>query len=318
MNVQSYPLSISVYKGEGRILMIPYIKHKLGGYSVNAEWFVSMPDTEESSNVGRAVLSAVEFIKSSPPSVLTPKEREMNAAWKKNTKYKSRVSFWKNNHHALINIWEDGQYNIYSQQRSEKRRDMYSDIIQKITLPANVGTEEIGQAVLDVLEASEAYYRDHKETDGWRKKTLELSDGSGMTVTCPKDRHFEDCDDCGAAEIYQCYEYHTQEGSESSAEFFFGMAPELNCSLKETEVHTSWEDVYGKTEFFEMKEADHGIFRLRAEMRNKGCHKISYFLQMSEDLLLECGMEVHQPGRRKKLDEKLAGLFEEFAMGCSF
>lgn len=61
MMVHSYPLLISLYKGEG-------------------------------------VKSALDYIINSPLSSLTPKERKENAAWKKNTKYRSRVAFWENNH----------------------------------------------------------------------------------------------------------------------------------------------------------------------------------------------------------------------------
>ena len=303
---------INMYKGEGRILVIPVIGCK------TADWYVRMPDTEGSREVGQAVLDAVAFIGKKALFTEIQEKREEIAAWKRNTKYKSWISFWKNNHHVQIQVLEDGQYNIYSLKKSEKRQGLYTECIKKIYLPANADVEEIGKTVIDVLEASEAYYQDHKEPKAWRRKTVELMDGTNLTVTVPKDRHFEDCEDCNVAEIYQCYEYHTQEGSESSAEFFVGMAAELDCSLTSADVLAAWEDIYGKADFFEMKEADHGIFKFRAEMRNKDCHKISCFLQTAEDLLLECGMQVHQPNRRKKLDEKLVALFEEFAFSCSF
>ncbi len=302
---------INVHKGEGRILVIPVIGCK------DANWFVSMADTEGCLEVGRAVLNALALIKNSSISHENSKERDMTPAWRKNTKYKSWVSFWKHNHYVQVKVLEDGQYNIYSLKRSEERQGLYTECIKDVYLPADADVEEIGRTVIDVLEASEAYYQDHKESKAWRRKTVELMDGTNLTVTVPKDRHFEDCEDCNVAEIYQCYEYHTQEGSESLAEFFVGMAAELDCSLASADVLASWEDIYGKADIFEMKEADYGIFKFRAEMRNKDCHKISCFLQTAEDLLLECGMQVHQPNRRKKLDEKLVALFEEFALGCS-
>ena len=78
----------------------------------------------------------------------------------------------------------------------------------------------------------------------------------------------------------------------------------------------TWEEFYGKADFFEMQEGDYGIFKLRIEMKNKHTHKISYLLRQDEDLLLECGMDVHQPNRRKKLDENLIELFKEFVLSC--
>lgn len=312
MSAQPYSVLININKGEGRILMIPVIGCK------DADWVVSMPDTEGCLEVGRAVLDAIAFIRKQALSAETQEKRAEIAAWKKNTKYKSWISFWKHNHYGRIETLGDGQYNIYSLKRSEERQGCYTECIKDVYLPADADVEEIGRTVIDVLEASEAYYQDHKETEAWRRKAVELADGTSLTITYPKDRHFEDCEDCNVAEIYQCYEYHTQEGSESSAEFFVGMAAELDCSLEEENVASTWERIYGKADSFEMKAISHGIYKFRAEMRNKDCHKISYFLQTAEDLLLECGMQIHQPNRRRKLDEKLAALFEEFASGCSF
>ncbi|MCM1553089.1 MAG: hypothetical protein NC092_10400 [Butyrivibrio sp.] len=178
--------------------------------------------------------------------------------------------------------------------------------------------EKLGQAVIDVLEASEEFYKDHKETDAWRRQVIELLDDSKLTITYPKDSHFQDYEDCNSAEIYQCFSYLTQDGAESSADFFVAMAAELDCCLERSHVESVWERIFGKADFFEMKEVSHGIFKLRIEMRNKDSHKISYILQTDEDLLLECGMQVHKPNKRKKLDGKLTELFEEFALDCRF
>ena len=88
------------------------------------------------------------------------------------------------------------------------------------------------------------------------------------------------------------------------------------CSLLLYGKTSKGQAFYGKAEFFEVQEVEYGVFKLRVEMRNKATHKISYLLQMEEDLLLECGMDVHQPNRRKKLDENLSALFEEFTLEC--
>ncbi len=79
-----------------------------------------------------------------------------------------------------------------------------------------------------------------------------------------------------------------------------------------------WEKVYGNADYFHMQEVTFGIFKYKSELKNKDYHKISYFLQMDDDLVLECGMNVHKPNRRKKLDEKLEWQFEEFALSCRF
>lgn len=315
MSVQTYPLLMSIYKGEGRVLIMPVIRH-MAGYSVNADWVVNIQQIDDYASIGKAVIHAVDFIRNSPLSMSTPRERELNPIWKKNTKYKSELSFWKNNLLTRIKVFEDGHYLIYSMKRSEKRKGGYSEIIKEINLLPNASNEEIGKAVLSAFEALEDYYKNNKEQQDYLTKNIELLDGSMLTLTVPKDNHFIDSEDCGAAEIYQCYSYLPQKGAESSAEFFLGIAPELDCNLDVLNVRSSWEEFYGKADFFEMQDGDYGIFKLRIEMKNKHTHKISYLLRQDEDLLLECGMDVHQPNRRKKLDENLIELFKEFVLSC--
>lgn len=315
MSVQKYPLLLSVYKGEGRILIIPIINH-IGGYSIASSWFINIENMEDYTNIGESIYKAVDFVKNSPVSSLTPKERDLEEAWKKNSKYKSWISFWKNNNSAHFMLFEDGHYEVYSRERTKNRKGGYGNCIKEMNLPSTATAEEIGIAVIEVFKAAEDYYQDKPTYDSYPIKSLELLDGSTLTVKQPSDKHFSDNEDGGAAEIYQCYSYLSQEVAESSADFFVGIAPELDCNLEAMNVRSSWEDVYGKADFFEIQEGDYGIFKLRVEMRNKDTHKISYILQMEEDLLLECGMEVHQPNKRKKLDEKLVDLFKEFALSC--
>lgn len=315
MNIHSYPLLVSIYKGEGRLLLIPVIDH-IGGYSVDSSWSINIEDLENYDEIGKNLFRCVDFIKNSPLSNLTSKERELAAVWKKNSKYKSWISFWKNNNFAFFKFFQDGHYEVYSAKRSEKHKGNYGDIIKKIELSSNATTEELGKAVIEVFKAAEEYHKDKPAYDPYPSKKLALLDDSTLTIKHPKDKHFNDDVDSGAAEIYQCYSYLPKEDAESSAEFFIGTAFELDCDLDSADIHKSWEEFYGKPDFFEIQECNYGIYKLRAEMRNKETHKISYFLQIDEDAILECGMDVHQPNRRKKLDERLVELFQEFAQNC--
>ena len=317
MNIHTYPLVISMYKGEGRILIMPFIDH-MAGYSVYADWIANLTDIENYDDIGKAVINAVEFIKKSPLCEKDPIKSDFDEPRKRNTKYKSEVSFWKNNLLTRIKIFEDGHYLIYSMKRSEKRKGGYSEIMKEISLSPDATDEEIGKAVLSVFKVLEDYYKNNKEQTNFLTKNIELLDGSTLTLTAPKDNHFIDREDGGVAEIYQCYSYLPQKNAESSAEIFLGMAPEIDSDLSSENVCSSWEEFYGKSEFFELQEVEHGIFKLRAEMKNKDTHKISYFLQMEEDFILECGIDVHQPNRRKKLDEKLCELLKEFALSCRY
>lgn len=315
MSVQRFPLSLSIYKGEERILIVPVINH-MGGYSIYSSWFIKIENVDDYSNIGESVFKAVDFVKNSPISRLTPKERDLEAAWKKNSKYKSWISFWKNSNHAIFNLYEDRHYSVYSVKRSDELKGGYGGCIKIIDLPSTAIAEEIGEAVIEVFRVAEEYYKEQPAYDPYPSKSLELLDGSMLTIKHPKDKHFCDYGDGHAAEIYQCYSYLPQEDAESSADFFLGIASELDCNLNVESVRSSWEEFYGKAELFEIQEIEYGIFNLRIEMKNKDTHKISYILQMGEDLLLECGMDVHQPNRRKKLDKKLVDLFQEFTLSC--
>ena len=315
MNNQRYPLSLRIYKGENRILIIPMISH-IGGYSICSEWFINIDKVEEPMHIGKAVLASFEFIKNSPVSKLTPKELCINEAWKKNSKYKSWKAFWNNNYLTSAGLYEDGHLEIYSLKNSETTIGRYDESIKNISLLSDVSVEEIGNAVIEVIKASEVYHQGQKVSIN--KKNIKLLNNSKITIIPPKDFHFIDTDDSGAAEIYQCYSYSTNENAEPSAEIFLGIASELDCNLNQESVHALWGNYYGQAEFFEIKEVNYGIFKYRIEMRNKDIHKISYVLQQEADLLLECSMEVNNPNRRKKLDEKLETMFEEFAMSCIF
>ena len=124
MMLHSYPLLISIYKGEGRMLIVPLIDH-IAGYSIDSDWFISLSDLDNAVSVGEGVKSALDYIRNSPLSSLMPNERKENAAWKKNTKYRNRVSFWKNNHYVRVKITEDNQYIIHSMKKSHKRQYTY-------------------------------------------------------------------------------------------------------------------------------------------------------------------------------------------------
>lgn len=309
MNKKINIFSVEIYKGEGRILIIPVIDIK------NSSWYARVENMEDCKAIGQGVLDAVGVIKNMIYIETKSGAGENGIAIEKNSKYKSWVSFWKHNHYTGIRIYEDEYYEIFSLTKSENVKGIYKDLIKKIILPNESTAEEIGKAVIDVFRATEEYYGERVVSDV-KFKVIELLNKLELTITPPNDSHFTDNADSGAAEIYQCYSYSTSENTEPVAEFFLGIAPELDCNLEPENVRNSWEEYYGVADCFEMKEVDYGIFKFRIEMKNKDSHKISYILQQEEDLLLECGMEVHSPNRRKKTDEKLEKMFEEFALSC--
>lgn len=320
ISVQRYPLNIYIYKGENRILFIPSISHEGGFSELSSHTFVINDIDCNNRNIGDTICEAIKFIVNSPLSKSTPLERNSKSVRQENSRYKSDISFWKNNLSAYLEVFEDGHYLIYSMKRSDKYNLRYDQIIREITLSKEAKIEELGQAVIDVFSALEEYYKEHpsKKIERYPKENIEILCGSTLTFQMPKNSHFVDSNDCGAAEIYKCYSYIPNENSESAAEFFLSMAAELDCDLSTENIKSCFEEYNGKADYFEINNDKLGIFTLKAEMKNKSVHKISYYLQIDDDEILECSMEVHQPNRRKKVDEKLTSLFKDFALSCVF
>lgn len=178
--------------------------------------------------------------------------------------------------------------------------------------------EKLGEMIIEALDRCRKI-TDKVAGNPYPEKNIELANGSNLTISAPRDKHFTDEEDYGVCEVYQMYGYYPREDSEeASAVFYIGVAAELNGETDEENIRSAWEKQNGKADFFEIKSAEHGIFKLRAEMRNKKIHRISYLSEIANCDLLDCTMELRKPNSRKKLDEKLTGLFEEFARQCKF
>lgn len=182
--------------------------------------------------------------------------------------------------------------------------------------------EKLGKIIIEALDRSRKI-SDKAAGNPYPSKEVELANGSKLNVSAPRDKHFTDNDDYGVCEMYQAYMYLPREDSEeASATFYIGIAAELNGEITEENILKAWEKQYGKAETYTFEKVEHGMFGYRAEMRNKKIHRIAYltYLEMTEDSVspdtLDCVMELYKPNSRKKLDEKLTGLFEEFARQC--
>ncbi len=317
MGVQKYPYMISIYKDADRYLINPDLV-TVGSFRSNAPWLKFAETTDDCTVLGNAVIEAVEYIKNSPILDIQATIDEIGEFiyWKKEGKYPSWGAFDKKNICITVKLNENGTYEIYSMKKLP-RNNGYSGCIKEHNCDANASSEEIGLAVIDVAVAAEEFYNKNKPNP-YPPKTIELLNDSEVIIEAPRDKHFNDYEDCGAAELHQAYLYFAKEGAEPSAAFYLGIAAELDCDMNEDNIRRAWEKLHGKAELFEVKSVEHGIFKLRAEMRNKSVHRISYLLQIDESGLLDCTMELHKPNTRKKLDEKLTVMFEEFARQCRF
>lgn len=311
-----FPWLVDVFKGEHQLFVVPYIT-TIGYYYTSMAWYRILSDNETPDNIGKAVLDAFEHIRISPVDARTRAERNEDSFYLKATKCKSYKAF--NKKYICCGVEVKNEQMEYSVSTSINSFDNqgYCDIEgdKPVTLPNTVSSTDIGNAVINAFRIIEEYKKSQKP-DPYPPVDVELLSDQKVEIHPPRDRHFTDMQDGSAAEIYRLYEYSPKEGAEPSANYYLGIAADLDCDMSEDNIREAWEELHGKAEFFEVKPSEHGIFKLRAEMRNKSVHRISYLLQIDESELLDCVMELHKPNTRKKLDEKLTVMFEEFARQC--
>lgn len=315
-----FPFDIYLYKGEGKIIVVPVTK-SMFWHRRELAAYCCLNDSENAINIGKIVSEVFDHLKKSPVDTRTMEECTADSYIVNYTTCKTYKSFVKKYSLCFAVLYEDGTYTISASERLKNYRgygglDDPNDPF-RFKLPKEASEEEIGNAVIAALNRSDELVK-AKKPDLYPPIEVELLSGKKLEIFPPRDRHFSDSDDCGAAELYKGYGYFPKEGADSSAEFYLGIAAELDCDISEDNIRKAWEEQYGKAEFFEVKSAEYGIFKLRAEMKNKSVHRISYLLQIDESELLDCTMELHKPNTRKKLDEKLTEMFEEFARKCRF
>lgn len=302
--------SIRIYKGEGRILVAPVV---LGHES---QWCISMQLPVTNIEVGNAIYEAKAFIQIEEAKQSSGYNYLKKSASSLNTKYKTRHAFVMNNDFGSVDYLDEGIL-ISSRFKSREFVGQYGDICKDMIIPLNSTADEIGAAIIDVMNTVEDYYVKNPQAKKIsREDSIELLDQSILKIKKPRNKNFEDYNDCGAAEIYKCYCYISPINNDALADMFLGTAAELNCSLESENIAQVWTQQEGAEDYFDVKQIDKGIYNIRAEYKNKAVHRISYFRQMNKDLLLECGFKLYQPNRKKKLDEKLTKEFEEFAENC--
>lgn len=313
---KTFPWFVSVFKGEHQLIVVPSIT-TIGYYSTWMAQYRILNNNESPGAVGKSILDAFEYIRISPVDARTRAERNEDLFYLKATKCKSYRAFNKKYLNCRIDMNEQGIYTV-SALISAGDNQGYGGIDgdETVTLPNNALSTDLGNAVINAFRISEEYAKSQKP-DPYPPKEIELLCSKKLTIYPPRDRHFTDMEDGSAGEIYQLYEYASSEGAEASAEFYLGIAVELDCDISEENIRRVWEEMNGFAEMFSAAECSHGVFDMRAEMRNKNVHRISYLKQIDENELLECTMEVKQPNRRKKLDERLSAMFEEFANKCA-
>lgn len=59
MSIQRYPFYIKIYKGEGRMLFVPLVKH-ITGYRVESGENINIKEIEDAVKIGESIFKIVE------------------------------------------------------------------------------------------------------------------------------------------------------------------------------------------------------------------------------------------------------------------
>ena len=154
MSVQSYPWTVRIYKGEGRFLIVEEVEHR-AGYNTYSDKITIVSEAEDNlvAKLGTEVFLGLKSIEDSPLYIGKP-----NDFWKKGSKYKGYITFWKHNLLTYVDLYEDGSYKVCATEKCREKKGGYNGCIKSINLPANATAEEIGNAIIDVFKAAEEYY----------------------------------------------------------------------------------------------------------------------------------------------------------------
>ncbi len=310
-----YSIRMSIYKGEGRYLIIPIIRH-ISGLHVNGKTPTVLEERSSPEVLGRYVKETIDFVEKSEVDSTPLPEIRRNPTYKAYTKYKGQLSFWKHNYVVDIKVSNDFECIIESFIRSNE--GFYNISAKKYEMSVQASEFDIGTAVINAFRAVEEYYKKEKSGDSTLANNIELIDGSRLTFYAPNDYRFTDEQDAHAAEIYQAYSYATNEGDDPFAYMYLGIAAELNCNISKEHIESVWTRLYGELTSFSVKEGEFGIFTHRAEFKNKDNRVISYLKQMSDDLLLDCTLVIESPGRHTRAIKTLVKAHDKLMSDCKF
>ncbi len=149
---------ISIYKGEGRILILPQIRH-MAGFSVYSEEYVIIDDCDDFESIGRAIIDAKKVIDNSPLAMTKPSDSVV--PWKLNSRFKTQMTFWKNNNCSFFKFYGNDEMEVYSAEKV--CRGGYGGCIKEIKIQKDASVQDIGRAVIEVFQAAEEFYKMNKK-----------------------------------------------------------------------------------------------------------------------------------------------------------
>ncbi|MBQ2803448.1 MAG: hypothetical protein IJF07_06075, partial [Lachnospiraceae bacterium] len=125
-----FPWSISLYKGENRILIIPYLDHA-AGFGQQPDKMVILEENASALEIGKGIGEVIEIIKTSP------RLAGNTEGYRLATRYKGWKAFSKRNKLISIEVYEDFSYRLVAEE-AKKGDGIYHTVMEAKKIDASV------------------------------------------------------------------------------------------------------------------------------------------------------------------------------------
>lgn len=132
----------------------------------------------------------------------------------------------------------------------------------------------------------------------------------------PKDPGFVDEGDCGAAEIHQAYGFGREINYERDAVFYFSIAPEFDCEIKESRAKAAYSRYDSAPTRSKLMTVDHPLFTHAYLFETPKKYRITYLKQLGEYELLGCELILRKSGGDDAWKAKMIEEFKRLAGSC--
>lgn len=310
-----FPYRISLYKGQGQIIIVPSITG-IGWNYVEMAWHRKVEEVLNNRILGETLLEALEQIRISPVDARTVKEREQDSIMVTATSSKTYTEFNKMYLRCGVTCYEDGTWVISQTRRLAGNKGYGGDDSTLIYLQANATAEELGNALLNSFKGMELFYGINPKKDVELRRDFETFSDIRLSFIAPPDDVYTDEQDFHAAEIYQGYSFYKDGKEESVADMYFASASELDCDITPEHIKRVYESYDGSVLSFSCDDAEHSVFERRIEMETASTHRIVYIKTISECELLSCELVLKKKMAGKRLHDKIVKDFEAMVSSC--
>ena len=132
----------------------------------------------------------------------------------------------------------------------------------------------------------------------------------------PKYPGFVDEGDCGAAEIHQAYGFGREINYERDAVFYFSIAPEFDCEIKESRAKAAYSRYDSAPTRSKLMTVDHPLFTHAYLFETPKKYRITYLKQLGEYELLGCELILRKSGGDDAWKAKMIEEFKRLAGSC--